>query len=87
MSKIMWNMEWMWMTEEQMDEMQSNMAENMQWAMFVNCILWMWCEWDKYEYAKLIAVEWEWEEWSVEISIVNIKQWETEMEKHQLYNN
>ena len=86
-SKVMWNMASMWLTEEQMEEMQWNMAENMKWVMFVNCVLWMWCEWDKYEYAKFISVEWEAEKWSVEISIVNIKQWKTEMEKHRVVNN
>lgn len=81
MWSVMKNMENMWLTEKQMKEMQWNMDENMKWAMFVNCVLWMWCT-EKYEYAKMISVEGEWKKWSLNISIVNIEQWRNEMEKH-----
>lgn len=82
MWSIEWMMWWMWVNDEQMKQMKLNMAENMWWAMFANCILWMTCK-ETDEFAKMISVEkndsWKWE---LNISIVNFKQWKIEMDKH-----
>jgi hypothetical protein len=80
MSSIMDNMVWMGLTEEQLIEMQWNMNENMKWAMFSNCILWLDCKIEN-KYAKLISVEQEWEKWNLQVSVVNIEQWQWEMDK------
>jgi len=81
MWSVEWMMGWMWITDEQIAEMQANMAENKWGAIFANCILWMTCSVED-KFAKMVSVEKNGEKWELNISIVNFEQWQAEMDKH-----
>lgn len=71
---------WMWMPEEE----NAQMKEDMWWAMFLNCIIWSTCKLED-KFAKMISVEKDSDKWEVAVSIINIEQWQKQMDKHNQF--